>query len=415
MRSFPHRFALGLAGQNSGVGEIGGEDLGLRKYREEDREALARLAAGALGGSVEGWEDYYTPEKNPRLDPEWVYVVEEEGEVRVTAAVLPLEVFVDGRPAPMGGVAAVATHAAYRRRGYAGELVRAALGEMRERDVHLSMLQPFAHAFYRRYGWELATEVISYDLDPTELPTSPEQKRVRTCRDEDLPRMMALFEGEASRHPLCVRRSEERWRQIFARGEQEAAIYEARGSVEGYLLYNQAEGSESPHTLTIAEFVAATPEARAALISFAAAFDPKMFRVKLSVPPGEPLHPHLPSSFVEARIDPRFMLRLVDVEGVLKLLNRTVEAPLVLEISDDVIPENAGEYTLSGSEVVRGAEAAERVSLDVRQLAQLYAGYLSARQLARHGLMQTSLPDALERLEALFPPGDPYLFPPDCF
>jgi predicted acetyltransferase len=102
--------------------------LVLRGYREEDRRAVARLAADALDGSVEEWEKYYDPEKNPRLDPEQVYVLEEDVEIRAKAAVLPLEVFVDGKPVPMGGIVAVATHAAYRRRGYAGELMRAALG-----------------------------------------------------------------------------------------------------------------------------------------------------------------------------------------------------------------------------------------------------------------------------------------------
>ena len=121
----------------------------LRGYREEDRRAVARLAAGALDGSVEGWEEHYDQDKNPRLDPKQVYVVEEDGEIRAMAAVLPLEVFVDGEPVPMGGIADVATHAAYRRRGYAGDLMRTALAGMRERRVHLSMLHPFAHSFYQ--------------------------------------------------------------------------------------------------------------------------------------------------------------------------------------------------------------------------------------------------------------------------
>jgi hypothetical protein len=59
----------------------------------------------ALGGSVEYWEEeYYALEKNPRLDPEQVYVVEEDGEIRAAAAVLPLEVFFEGRTVPMGGL-----------------------------------------------------------------------------------------------------------------------------------------------------------------------------------------------------------------------------------------------------------------------------------------------------------------------
>jgi predicted acetyltransferase len=153
-----------------------------------------------------------------------------------------------------------------------------------------------------------------------------------------------------------------------------------------------------------------------ALISFLAAQDPQVFEIKHSTPRGEPLHPYLRNSYVKAEIVPEFMLRLVDVEGALSYLSRTPEAPLVLEVSDDVIPENAGSYTVGNGEVVRGEEEAEaRVSLDVRQLAQLYAGYLPASQLARHGLVKPGSPEALELLEALFPVDDPWVYSPDHF
>ncbi|MBA2443257.1 MAG: sterol carrier protein domain-containing protein [Rubrobacter sp.] len=65
--------------------------------------------------------------------------------------------------------------------------------------------------------------------------------------------------------------------------------------------------------------------------------------------------------------------------------------------------------------MTRGAEAVERVSLDVRQLSQLYAGYLSAGQLARHGLIGSGSDRALELLQEVFPPGDPWVFPLDHF
>ena len=115
-------------------------------------------------------------------------LIEEDGDVRASAAVLPLEVFVDGRPVPMGGIAAVATDPAYRRRGFAGELMRDVLRTMREREMHLSLLHPFAQVFYRAYGWELATETIAYTLKPTDLPTSSEQRRVRAYREGTCPR-----------------------------------------------------------------------------------------------------------------------------------------------------------------------------------------------------------------------------------
>jgi predicted acetyltransferase len=390
--------------------------LEVRKCREGDRAALARLGALAFGAGASYWEDYYDSEKSPRLDLDLVYVVEEGGEARATAAVLPMEIFVDGGARPMGGVAAVAAHPAYRRRGYAGELMRTALDGMRERGMHLSMLDPFSHSFYRAYGYELATEAVEYTLSPSDLPTSPQQKRVRAHAPDDLPKMVALLEEEAARRPCCVRRGEGRWRQVLAREGQEAVVYEDGEGVEGYLLYEQrAEDGEPPRTLRVSELVARTPAARSALISFAAAYDPHDYRVSLCTPRGEPLHPFLRDSHVEARLEPGLMLRLVDVEGALGWLDRKPEVSLVLEVSDDVIPANAGEYTVGDGGVTRGAEAGERVKLDVRQLARLYAGYLPARQLAWHGLLEPGSQRALTILDSLFPVGDPYVSPPDHF
>lgn len=194
-----------------------------------------------------------------------------------------------------------------------------------------------------------------------------------------------------------------------------AVVYEEDGSVHGYALYEQGEGREMPRALSVPEIVAATPGASEALISFMGAFDPLMFEVRHPAPRGEPLHPFLSSSYVEARVSPEFMLRLVDVEGALGLLDRETQAPLVLEVEDGELPENAGEYTVGDGGVVRGAEAGERVALDVRQLAQLYAGYLPARQLVRRGLVRPGSGRALEILERLFPTGDPWLFPKDHF
>jgi predicted acetyltransferase len=391
--------------------------LEARGYRAGDEASLARLGAGAFGEDGGYWESYYRPGGNGRVDLDLVRLIEEDGEVRASATILPLEVFVDGRPVPMGGIAAVATDPAYRRRGFAGELMRDALRTMRERGTHLSLLHPFAQAFYRVYGWELATEAIEYTLKPTDLPTSGEQRRVRAYREEDLPVMMELLEGEAARLSCCVRRSEGRWRDVLGRKDWRAAVYERDGRLEGYILYKMSEWRDRDprRTLTVEDLVWDTVGAREALVSFLGAQDPLVFEIEHSTPRGEPLHPYLPSSYVRAEVEPEFMLRLVDVEGALSHLSRAPAAPLVLEVSDDVVPENTGSYTVGSGEVVRGAEAEERVALDVRQLAQLYAGYLPAAQLARHGLVEPGTPGALELLGELFPPGEPWIYPPDHF
>ena len=376
----------------------------------------------AFGGDIAPAERYFDPEKNPRVNLDRVFVVEEDEEVRASATVLPLEMFVDGEAAPMGGIAAVATHPAYRRRGYAGRLMRAVLEDMRGRGVHLSLLAPFAHGFYRAYGWELVTEGIGYTLKPDELPASDGQRFVRDYLEGDLSEMQRSLEAEATRHSCGVRRGEGRWRQILNGDDEwsknlQAAVYEKEGELRGYLLYKQSEleGQSPARRLTVYEIVARTPEARAGLLSFAAAYDPLEFEVKYETSRGEPLHPHLNNSYVDAKINPDMMLRIVDVEGALGLLHREISEPLALEVSDNVVPDNTGVYTVGGGEVVRGAEAGERVTLDVRRLAQLYAGYLPASELARRGYIGADSERALELLEEMFPAGDPWVFPLDRF
>ncbi|MDQ3602972.1 MAG: GNAT family N-acetyltransferase, partial [Actinomycetota bacterium] len=384
----------------------------LRRYREGDIDALARVGVAAFGGSVSDWEKNFDPAQNARLDLEQVHVIEEDGEVRASTTVLPLESFVEGEWRPIGGISAVMAHPAYRRRGYAGKLMRAVLRDMRERGVSLSLLSPFAHAFYRIFGYELTTEDIEYKLKPADLPTSPEQSHLRAYREEDLSALMDLYTAEAKRHTLSVRRSEAHWKKSLADKDKDVAVYEGDGDVEGYILYKISgwQDRDPRRTLTVDELVAGTVRAREALLSFMAGLDPLVYGIKHFTPRGEPLHPYLSSSHVNAKIEPDQMLRLVDVEGALGYLERVSEAPLVLDISDDVIPENAGAYTFGDGKIVRGTETGESVSLDVRQLAQLYAGYLPARDLARHGLVRASSPEALDLLEALFPLGDPWLY-----
>jgi predicted acetyltransferase len=389
----------------------------LRRYRDGDMDALTRLGVAAFGGSISDWERNFDPAQNARLDLEQVHVIEEDGEIRASTTVLPLESYVEGEWRPMGGISAVMAHPAYRRRGYAGELMRAVLRDMRERDVALSLLSPFAHAFYRVFGYELATEAIEYRLKPADLPTSPEQSHLRAYREEDLTSLMELYTAEAKGHTLSARRSEGHWKTTLSKKDVDVAVYGRDGDVEGYILYKTSgwQDRDPRRTVSVEELVAATQRAREALYSFMAGLDPLVYGIKLFTPRGEPLHPYLRSSHVDAKIEPDQMLRLVDVEGALGFLNRKAVAPLVLEVSDDGVPENAGEFTVGKGEVIRGVEAGERVSLDVRQLAQLYAGYLPAWDLARHGLIEASSPEALDLLDTLFPQGDPWLSRPDHF
>ncbi|MDP8945981.1 MAG: hypothetical protein M3N03_08635, partial [Actinomycetota bacterium] len=59
----------------------------LRRYREGDIGALARLGVAAFGGSVSDWEKNFDPSQNARLDLEQVHIIEEDGEARASTTV----------------------------------------------------------------------------------------------------------------------------------------------------------------------------------------------------------------------------------------------------------------------------------------------------------------------------------------
>lgn len=64
---------------------------------------------------------------------------------------------------------------------------------------------------------------------------------------------------------------------------------------------------------------------------------------------------------------------------------------------------------------MRGAAAPGRAAPDVRRLAQLYAGYISAEQLARRGLVTPGSGRALELLDAIILRRRPVGVPADRF
>ena len=130
---------------------------------------------------------------------------------------------------------------------------------------------------------------------------------------------MELYDTEAKEHTLSARRSEGHWRRSLSKKDIDAAVYERNGDIEGYILYKLSgwQDRDPRRTLSVEEIVAATRRAREALLSFMAGLDPLVYGIKLFTPRGEPLHPYLKSSHVDAKIDPDQMLRLVDVEEAL--------------------------------------------------------------------------------------------------
>jgi predicted acetyltransferase len=129
----------------------------------------------------------------------------------------------------------------------------------------------------------------------------------------------------------------------------------------------------------------------------------------------EPALMLLPERAFRIDVSERWMLRVNDVELALNARGYPpLEGRVDFEISDDVLPENAGRYRADFSggraSVTRGGGGTVR--LDVRALAALYSGFLSPFELVRCGQLAAAASE-LTLLAALFAGPAPTM--PDFF
>jgi predicted acetyltransferase len=393
-----------------------------RRFISSDVASAVECGHAATGNTRAWWETLLT---GPLLGRAETYVAEAAGRVVSFAAGHPLRVRLHGTSLPAIGVGSVTTHPAYRRRGLARALVERIMRSSRDRGVPLGLLRPLSHEVYRGAGWELADEVIAYRLNPADLPgDAAAQSSVRPAEAADLGRIMELYDLDARGHTLALERGRERWDALLASPDHELAVATGRGGeVDGYVLYRIGRPAEDDHLepregykagsrrweIGVCELVCATPAARRGLWSLLGSYDHRHWTVTFATPRTRPLHPFLRHSYVDARIEPGYMLRLLDPASLLERLG-AAGAGLRVRLSDPVFEENAGDLTLGG-----GDAPADPLELGVGRLAQLIAGYRSARELVDHGLVPAPSEATLRAAAEAFPPGSSWIPPVDGF
>src|SRR5690606_25339232 len=111
---------------------------------------------------------------------------------------------------------------------------------------------------------------------------------------------------------------------------------------------------------------------------------------------------------LECRMEPGYMLRLLDVPAALEALSypRDAQGRLTIAVADDWTEHNQGVFELEvaeGRAACRRADGAEAdLACDVRQLAQIYSRHLRPRTAAAFGLLTVSSRPALALLDRLF-------------
>ncbi|WP_164821538.1 GNAT family N-acetyltransferase [Paenibacillus koleovorans] len=332
----------------------------------------------------------------------------------------PLQLYINGQPIPMGGVASVATWPEFRRQGMVARLLRKGLEVMKAEGRTISCLHPFAISFYRKYGWELYIDYVEYELDASHLPKGLEASgtMTRVARDPEL--LSGIYEAYAAQYNGMLARDARWWKYfVFRQKKGQAVVYrDGEGRARGYMLYEMKN-----RQMKIGELIWLDMDAWAGLWKFIVHHDSMFQTITLKVPADDPLPFLLDNPDARMVTTPYFMARLVDVAGFLGLYRFEgvgESVSLQVKITDRQAPWNDGcfEWAVAAD----GRAAVKRVDVegevdaspelqfacDIGTLTAMLMGYKRPSALHRFGRLKAEA-RTIEMLELLVPRTSTYL------
>lgn len=367
----------------------------------EDLEALAPIVAWAFNDSRDG------SLSRLKQSPEHARLARERGRLVGGLVRVPMGQWFGGQRVSALGLTGVAVAATARGSGVALGMLREVFAEARSEGIALSSLYPSTVALYRKAGYELAGHRCSTKLSLAECPRFKTALALDELTVEDAPAVERLYTETASERSGYLDRVPFHWERVRGSDGAPALGIAVRGpnGLEGYAYVRHAPQSGFPNDLKLSDFVAATPAAQLELYDFLSCHRSTSEHAIWYGGAADARLLPLPDKIYKVAVDSTWMLRILDVERALEQRGYPdVERELSLEVSDDVLSENRATYRLrvaGGHALVERTSGAGNVRLDVRALASLYTGFVSAAELARAGLLGGS-PRAIETLRLLF-------------
>ncbi|AOY16333.1 GNAT family N-acetyltransferase [Bacillus sp. ABP14] len=379
----------------------------IRLKEDKFKEAL-RLSEYAFQYKVE--EERMQQQIIKMKESHEVYGIMEGENLAAKLHLIPFHIYIGKEKFKMGGVAGVATYPEYRRSGYVKELLQHSLQTMKKDGYTVSMLHPFAVAFYRKYGWELCANLLVCHMTKSDLVM---KKQVigtvkRFNKENHSEEVEKLYETFAERFSGMLVRNEKWWLQAVYDDLTLAIYYDENKTAAGYILYKIEN-----YKMTIEEFVPLHNEARNGLWNFICQHDSMIKELEMTVSENEQLLYTLQEPRVKTEIKPYFMGRIVDVEQFLKQyeLNwNNVQQEVILHITDSFAPWNNVSVRLANYEITIIEEPMDKgIKLDINALSTILLGYKRPLELNELELISGS-EEEIQAFEKIVPVREAFIY-----
>ncbi|HUZ22364.1 MAG TPA: GNAT family N-acetyltransferase [Streptosporangiaceae bacterium] len=348
-----------------------------------------------------------------------------------TAGAYSFQLTVPGGVADAAGISFVSVLPSHRRRGILSAMMRHQLADVVSRGEAIAALFASESGIYGRYGYGCASGQLRLTirrgegaLSPAAAGlTGPDRRSVRLCiaTPGDLRTELArVYDAAASRRPGMMARDERWWQSVLADPESgrrgitplKCLLAADDSGPRGYALYQTkpdwgADGLPGGG-LSVRELFAADATATAALWSDLLTRDLIGEVVARQRPVDDPLLDMLADRRrARAYLTDGLWIRLTDVPAALCQRRYSCAADVVIEVTDDLLPANAGRWRLQcpgpadgGTASCERTAAAADLALPVAALGAGYLGGTRLGALAAAGLIIERKDGALARLSA---------------
>lgn len=369
----------------------------IRHPAEEELRAAMEAAQNAFGETV---DDEQWGRESQSLPVARTLAAFDGDRPVALAGAYQFDLTIPGGQLPCAGVTWVGVLPSHRRRGILRDLMRRQLDDARGWGESIAALWASESLIYGRFGYGLAVPAVLMKADRSRFALrddgGPEGSVRLVTADEAYERFPLVYEQVRARRAGMLTRSEHWWKQhsladpeSWRRGSSHKfyAALELGGSIEGYALYrikSEWEDGIPRGEVRVVEAFATSVRAERELWRF-------IFGIDLTIRVDSHYVDPANSLFLNVR-DPRGLglrltdgvwLRFVDLDAALRARSYGSAEPLVLEVTDEFCPWNAGRYRVG--EGAGRTEDEPDLALDVADLASAYLGGFDVHRLVHAG------------------------------
>ena len=298
----------------------------------------------------------------PRSEESWG-LFDTTGTMVTSISTLRHRLWFGGQTLSAGEIHMVGSLPEHRGGGGVRTLVGEILRDFRTRGDALAVLIPFSCAFYRKFGFEVATRVLRQRVAIEQLAGFACECRVtRVWEEHDLAPVRALWDAQALTHNLAELRGDDAWAwrgngdygaPDFLHPERQRytyVIWDSASKPAAYLRFSFFHEPGMPFVgeLAVDELVWSTPASLREALGFLYRMRAKVTHVNFELADVD-LATLLPESDrVEQQVDSHVMARLLDVEQILRLMPQPFgTGSYVLEVVDAFLPEVGGRWQVT--------------------------------------------------------------------